>query len=78
MRPLPPELEAKIDEVKLWMFNGGQQIVANKARVSKSTVSLMLNKQLTPSDKVLLAAIELMNERKAKFEVSTLPKMKIA
>ena len=78
MRPLPPELEAKIDEVKLWMFNGGQRIIHIRTGVDEGTIAKMLNKKMTPSDKVLKAAIELMNERKAKFEVSTVPKMKIA
>jgi hypothetical protein len=76
MITLPAELEAKIDEVKSWMFAGGQRIVARRIKVDESTVAKILNKKMPPNEKVLEAAIELMNERKAKFEC--LPKMKVA
>jgi transcriptional regulator with XRE-family HTH domain len=76
MRPLAPELEAKIDEVNGWLFYGDGKEVARRARVQKSRVSEVLNKKRTPSKKILDAAIEIMNENKARFEIT--PKMKIA
>lgn len=77
MKALPPELEAKIDEIKSWMlFEGSQNEVARRARVDKMRVSKVLNKRISPTPKILDAAIEVMNENKARFEC--LPKMKIA
>jgi hypothetical protein len=75
MKPLPPELEAKIDEVKSWMFDGDQKDVAKMAGVAESTVSQMLNKKRVPSKIVLDAGIEVMNKNKARFEI---PTMKVA
>jgi hypothetical protein len=68
MKPLPAELEAKIDEIRSWMFGGYQRVVAQRAGTTEGVVSLMLNKKRTPSDKVIEAGLEVMNERKAKFE----------
>jgi transcriptional regulator with XRE-family HTH domain len=76
MKPLAPELEAKIDEISGWMLPGDQEEVARRARVDNSWVSKVLNKKMTPTKKVLDAAIEIMNENKARFEIT--PKMKIA
>lgn len=67
MKPLPPELEAKIDEVKSWMFDGDQDRVAAKSRKSREWVNKVLNKH-TFNAQILEAAIEVMNENKARFE----------
>lgn len=75
MRALAPELEAKIDEVKLWMLEGDQDRVAAKSRKSREWVNKVLNKHAFNAQ-ILEAAIEVMNENKARFECS--PKMKIA
>lgn len=72
MKPISPELEAKIDEIKLWMFDGDQKQVAKRARVSETWVSRVLNKKTGPDKKVLDYAIELMNENKARFECDKL------
>lgn len=76
MKPLPTELDAKIDEIKLWMFEADQNEVARRAKVDKTRVSKVLNKRIAPTKKVLDAAIEVMEENKARFHCS--PKMKIA
>ena len=73
---LSPELEAKIDEVKQWLFYGDAKEVAKRARTWETRVSEVLNKRRPPNKKILDAAIEVMNENKARFECS--PKMKIA
>jgi transcriptional regulator with XRE-family HTH domain len=69
MKSIPAELEAKLDEIKSWMFNGDQDEVAKRAGVKKQNVSAQLNKKQVPSKKVLDAAIEVMNENKARFEI---------
>jgi hypothetical protein len=69
MKSIPAELEAKLDEIKSWMFNGDQDEVAKRAKVKKQNVSAQLNKKQVPSKKVLDAAIEVMNENKARFEI---------
>lgn len=69
MKPLPPELEAKIDEVKSWMFEGDQDRVAKKAKMTKTWVNMVLNKRAFNA-RILVAAIEVMNANKAKFEIS--------
>lgn len=76
MKAIAPELEAKIDEVKLWMLEGDQDEVAKRAKVDKTRVSKVLNKRITPTKKVLDKAIEVMNENKHRFECSQ--NMKIA
>jgi hypothetical protein len=76
MKALPPELDAKISELKSWMFNGDQDEVAKRAKMPKQNVSAMFNKKMTPSKKFLAAAIEVMNENKAMFEIND--RMKIA
>jgi hypothetical protein len=76
MRTLPPELEAKIDEVKSWMLEGDQDEVARRARVDKTRVSKVLNKRIAPTKKVLDAAIEVMEDNRARFHCSQ--QMKIA
>jgi hypothetical protein len=78
MKPLPAELEAKIDEVKLWLPNGAIASIAKETNTAASNVSNMFNKKITMSDKVLKEGIRIMNERKAKFEISQTPKMKVA
>lgn len=67
MRTLPPELEAKIDEVKIWLFNGDQDKVAARSRKSREYVCKVLNKRRFNAQ-ILEVAIEVMNENKAKFE----------
>jgi hypothetical protein len=69
MKKIPPELEAKIDEVRSWMLEGDQGEVARRARVDKTRVSKVLNKRIAPTKRVLEAAIEVMNENKARFEI---------
>lgn len=76
MRALPQDLEAKIDEIKGWMFYGDQALVAKKARTWETRVSEVLNKKRAPSKQILDAAVEVMNENKARFECT--PKLKIA
>lgn len=76
MKALSPELEAKIDEVNGWMFYGDQKLVAKKSRMPESRVSEVLNKKRSPNKQILDAAIEVMNENKARFEIQ--PKLKIA
>lgn len=75
MKSLPPELEAKLDEVKSWMFDGDQDKVAAKSRKSRVWVNQVLNKHAFNA-LILESAIEVMNENKARFECN--PKMKIA
>lgn len=76
MKALPAELEAKIDEIKSWMFEGDQDEVARRARTWKSRVSEVLNKRIPPNKEILEKAIEVMNENKSRFECQ--PTMKIA
>lgn len=72
---ISPELEAKIDEVKQWMFDGDQDKVAARSRKSREWVNKVLNKHAFNAQ-ILDAAIEVMNENKLRFEIQ--PKMKIA
>jgi predicted transcriptional regulator len=76
MKSLPKELDEKITEIKSWMLDGDQVEVAKRSGVAKSYVSRVLNKHVAPKREVLDAAIEVMNENKARFEIE--PKMKIA
>lgn len=76
MKSLPTELEAKIDEVKSWMFDGDQKEVARRAGTWESRVSEVLNKKVPPQKKILEKAIEVMEENKSGFGIA--PKMKIA
>lgn len=76
MKPLSPELEAKIDEIKGWLFYGDQKEVAKRACVPESRISEVMNKKCPPNKEILDAAIKVMNENKLRFEVE--PKMKIA
>lgn len=75
MRPLPPQLEAKIDEVKSWMLDGDQERVASMTRKSREWVCKVLNKKAF-NPVILDAAIKVMNENKARFEIGST--MKIA
>lgn len=68
MKPIPPELEAKIDEIKSWMMAGDQKEVAKRARTFETYVSQVLSKRVAPNKKVLEYAIQVMNENKARFE----------
>lgn len=75
MKQLSPDLEAKIDEIKMWMFEGDQDRVAAKSRKSREWVSKVLNKHaFNPT--IVECAIEVMNENKARFECNH--KLKIA
>lgn len=76
MRPLPPELEAKIDEIKAWLFYGDVKELAKRARIKGPAVSAMLNKKVFPSKRMLDYAIDLMNENKARFECGPPPQKK--
>lgn len=76
MKTLPAELEAKIDEIRSWMFEGDQKKVANKSGKDEPFVSRVLNKKTGPNKKVLDAGIEVMNENKVRFEIK--PSMKVA
>lgn len=75
MRPIATELELKIDEIRLWMFEGDQDKVAAKSRKSREWVNKVLHKKAFNAQ-ILEAAIEVMNENKARFEIQ--PKLKIA
>lgn len=68
MRAMSPELSAKIDEVKQWLFHSDQKEVAKRARAWETRVSEVLNKKRAPNKRILEAAIEVMNENKARFE----------
>jgi hypothetical protein len=68
MRTLPVELEAKIDEVKTWMLDGDQERVAAMSRKSREWVCKVLNKKAFNAV-ILDAAIKVMNENKARFEI---------
>lgn len=72
MKPLPPELEAKIDEVHSWMFDGDLDLVKKKCRMSKVYICRVLKKKAF-NQSVLEAAIEVMNDNKSRFEI---PNMK--
>lgn len=63
-----PELDAKIDEIRNWLFYGDAKEVAKRARTWETRVSEVLNKKRPPSKRILAAAIEVMNENKAQFE----------
>jgi transcriptional regulator with XRE-family HTH domain len=78
MKPLAPELEAKIDEINGWMLSGDQEEVARRARVDSSWVSKVLNKKMTPTKKVLDAAIEVMEENKTRFQIKPQSNLRIA
>lgn len=75
MKTIPVELEAKIDEVAAWMFEGDRDKVAARSRKSREWVSKVLNKHAFNAQ-VLEAAIEVMNENKSRFECK--PKMQVA
>jgi hypothetical protein len=72
---LPTELEQKIDEVNQWMFYGDKLRVARKAKKDPDYVGKVLSKQRF-SAAIIEAAIEVMNENKARFEIKQ--KMHIA
>lgn len=70
MRQIPTELEAKIDEIKSWLFDGDQQKIAIRAGRREETVSRALNKkQFSPV--VIEVAAEVMHENKRLFEIQT-------
>lgn len=68
MKPLPPELSGKIDEIRSWLFYGDAKEVAKRARTWETRVSEVLNKKRAPNKMILDAAIEVMNENKRRFE----------
>ena len=70
MKSLPPELPAKIDEIKLWMFEGDQKEVDRRAKTFETRVSQVLNKRIAPNKTVLEKAIEVMNENRVRFQIS--------
>lgn len=74
MKPLPAELEAKINEINSWILFGDLKTVAKKARKSTVYTSNVLNKKAF-NKQVIEAAIEVMNANKEKFEI---PVMKVA
>lgn len=67
-RKLPPELEAKIAEVRMWLFDGDNKRIAKKAKMTREWVSLVLNGHGFNA-RIIEAAIEVMNENKAKFQI---------
>lgn len=67
-RKLPPELEAKIDEAKSWLFDGDQDKVAIKSRKSREWVNKVMNKKAFNAE-IVAAAIQVMEENKAKFDI---------
>lgn len=70
MRQIPAELDAKIDEIKSWLFDGDQQKIAKRAQRREETVSRALNKkQFSPI--VIEVAAEVMHENKRLFEIET-------
>jgi hypothetical protein len=71
MKPLPKELDEKITEIHSWMFDGDQDRVAAKARKSREWVSKVLNKKAFNAQ-IIEAAIEVMNENKARMEIKTM------
>lgn len=75
MKSIPAELEAKIDEVHSWLFEGDQDRVAAKARKSRVYVNRVLNKRAF-NMQVLEAGIEIMNKNKIALEIK--PTMKVA
>lgn len=70
MKPIPTELEAKIDEVHSWMFDGDLERVARLSRKSKDWVCKVLLKRVTPNLAVIEAGVQVMNENKARLEIS--------
>lgn len=76
MKALPSELEAKIDEIRSWMLNGDQAEVAARSGRDEPWVSRVLNKKLPPDEKIITAAIQVMEENKVRFGIT--PKMKIS
>lgn len=75
MITLPIELEQKIDEAKSWLFEGDQEKVAIKCRKSREWVNKVMNKKAFNAQ-IVESAIEVMNENKAKFQISA--SMKVA
>jgi hypothetical protein len=75
MKPIPSELEAKIDEIHSWMFDGDLDKVAKKAKKTKGWVSKVLNKRVQPNAEIITAAIKVMNENKALFEINATMKV---
>lgn len=75
MKPLPPELEAHIDEIKSWMFDGDQRQVAKLSNTDEGRVSKILSKKIFPCKKVLIAGTKVMNDNKAMFAISPLMKV---
>lgn len=76
MKQIPVELEAKIDEIHSWMFDGDLDRVAELSKKSKDWVCKVLLKRVTPNMAVIQAGVQVMNENKAKLEINT--SMKIA
>jgi tRNA U38,U39,U40 pseudouridine synthase TruA len=68
MKALAPELESKIDEINGWLFHADQKEISKRSRRDEPWVSRVLNKKLPPDKRILDAAIEVMNENKARFE----------
>lgn len=67
MRTLPPELAAKVKEVRTWMLDGDLDKVAARARKSKIYVSRVMNGHRFNA-KILEEAIKVMQENKARFD----------
>lgn len=75
LKTFPIELEQKIEEVNSWMFYGDKGKVAKRSCKSLEYVGMVLSKKAFNAQ-VIECAIEVMNENKARFEIT--PKMQVA
>jgi hypothetical protein len=75
MKTIPEELQAKIDEAKSWMLEGDLDRVAKVSGKTKGWVSKVLNKRVQPNAEIITAAIKVMNENKALFEINATMKV---
>lgn len=78
MRTIPTELQEKLAEIRSWLFDGDQKVVAKRSRSGEGHVSRVLNGKMNPNKKILDTAIEVMNENKARFEIGVVPPRKVA
>jgi uncharacterized protein (UPF0179 family) len=76
MENLPVELQAKISEAKSWLFDGDLDKIAKRSNKSKEWACKVMNGHAF-NVHVVEAAIEVMNENKARFQISQ-PSMKVA
>lgn len=78
---IPTELQQKVIEANQWLFYGDKKEVAKRARKSEK-YTIMVLKAVMNGDgskfnrEIIECAIEVMNENKARFEIT--PTMKVA